>query len=164
MRSPMFSIDFSHRSILVFASFQPLVSHSAPCPRGNSCTLKRLHTLFLSFRSFRRSLRLFSTACRLFYKNTRGGIPSRDTFRRTDPQKRAPISPFAATLTHSCSRKSFACHSYENTRDGYPSAKNTLPLLVTRHSSLASRLGPLRFPFVQSRGIVLTARGISQCQ
>ena len=37
--------------------------------------------------------------------------------------KTRSTSPLLATLTHSCSRKSFVCHSYENTRDGIP---NTL--------------------------------------
>jgi len=32
--------------------------------------------------------------------------------------KHASVTPLFATLTHSRSRKSFACHSYENTRDG----------------------------------------------
>jgi hypothetical protein len=34
------------------------------------------------------------------------------------PAKHAFVTPLFATLTHSCSCKSFACHSYENTRDG----------------------------------------------
>jgi hypothetical protein len=34
------------------------------------------------------------------------------------PPKHAFVTPLFATLTHSCSCKSFACHSYENTRDG----------------------------------------------
>ncbi len=32
--------------------------------------------------------------------------------------KHASVTPLFATLTHSYSCKSFACHSYENTRDG----------------------------------------------
>src|ERR1700676_5581322 len=41
-------------------------------------------------------------------------IPS----RAPEAQKRLSVSPLAATLTHSASRKSFTCHSYANTRDG----------------------------------------------
>jgi hypothetical protein len=36
----------------------------------------------------------------------------------TKPAKHAFVTPLFATLTHSYSCKSFACHSYENTRDG----------------------------------------------
>jgi hypothetical protein len=35
-------------------------------------------------------------------------------------QKPHFLSPLFATLTHSCSPKSFACHSYENTGMAYP--------------------------------------------
>src|SRR5229473_1875197 len=45
------------------------------------------------------------------------GYPSEDV-RCTEAQKCRSVSPLFATLTHSVSRKSFACHSYANTRDG----------------------------------------------
>ena len=58
-------------------------------------------------------------------------------------RNRAPVTPLFATLTHSCSRKSFACHSYENTRDGIPlyslespDFRSAASFLVTRHSPL----------------------------
>ena len=72
MYSPVFSIDFSSRSILASALFQPpMPSRASRLPR-NSRVLTLLRTLFLSLRSFSRSPRLFSTACALFCKNTRG--------------------------------------------------------------------------------------------
>src|SRR6202166_2333636 len=44
-------------------------------------------------------------------------------------QKHAFVSPLFATLTHSLSRKSFACHSYANTRDGgYPRLHFLFPI------------------------------------
>jgi hypothetical protein len=50
--------------------------------------------------------------------------------RAPKAQEPLPVSPFPATLTHSLSRKSFACHSYANTRDGCPT-----PLPISAHSS-----------------------------
>ena len=44
--------------------------------------------------------------------------PSVISSRASEAQKRLSLSPFAAALTHSASRKSFPCHSYANTRDG----------------------------------------------
>jgi hypothetical protein len=67
---------------------------------------------------FSPSLPFFSVVCSLFFKNTRGGIPLRDFVRCTDAQKCLSVSPLLATLTHSLSRKSFPCHSYENIGDG----------------------------------------------
>jgi hypothetical protein len=53
----------------------------------------------------------------LFAKHPGGGYLSADLCC-TEAQKCPSASPLFATLTHSVSRKSFACHSYANTRDG----------------------------------------------
>ena len=53
----------------------------------------------------------------LFAKHPGWGYPSEDV-RCTEAQKCRSVSPLFATLTHSVSRKSFACHSYASTRDG----------------------------------------------
>src|ERR1700694_5521102 len=42
-------------------------------------------------------------------------------------QKRRSVTPLFTTLTHSVSRKSFACHSYANTRDGVAPAPLIFP-------------------------------------
>ncbi len=47
-----------------------------------------------------------------------GGVPVHGVVGCTDAQKCPSVSPLFATLTHSMSRKSFACHSYANTQDG----------------------------------------------
>src|SRR5713101_2772924 len=47
-----------------------------------------------------------------FPKTPGVGVPLRDG-RCTEAQKCPPVSPLPATLTHSVSRKSFPCHSYE---------------------------------------------------
>jgi hypothetical protein len=63
-------------------------------------------------------------------------------------QKRCILSPLFATLTDSTTRKSFPCHSYENTR-GWSTQTRTAgeagpsPFLVTRHSPLATNVTPL---------------------
>jgi hypothetical protein len=72
MRSPTLSFDFSFRSTLAFTPFQSFLSRFDSRLRSNSCILTSLRTLFLSLRSFWRSRRLFSIACALFGKNTRG--------------------------------------------------------------------------------------------
>jgi len=100
-----------------FQTFSPFDIHTwrqTHCP----FVFSGLQTLFLSLRSFLRSDRFFSIACGLFLQNTRGGISRRELVRCTEAQKCLFVSPLLATLTHSVSRKSFPCHSYENTRDG----------------------------------------------
>jgi hypothetical protein len=95
------------------------------CPRPFVFIL--LPALKLSCLSFSSPRRLFSIVCGLFCENTSGGIPLPDlhgshlTSHTSRPscaetQKRPPVSPLAATLTDFLSRKSFACHSYTNTR------------------------------------------------
>src|SRR5713226_6079255 len=106
----------------VYPSSAPLKTsgriHGESHRRCKSRRIIPLRTLFLSLRSFPRSNRLFSIACGLFLQNTRGGIPLRDLVRCTEARKCLFVSPLLVTLTHSVSRKSFACHSYANTRDG----------------------------------------------
>ena len=63
-----------------------------------------------------------------------GGIPYQEIVYCTKAQKRPSVSPLLATLTHSASRKSFPCHSYENTRDGRASAPPRHPLLGLSHA------------------------------
>ncbi len=53
-----------------------------------------------------------------FCKTPGVGVPVRELVRCTEAQKCLSVSPLLATLTHSVSRKSFPCHSYENTQDG----------------------------------------------
>jgi len=90
--------------------------HHPPRRKAFPCIL--LRTLFRSLRSFSAPRPFFSTTSALFQQSTRGGIPLRKIVRCTEAQKCLSVSPLLATLTHSVSRKSFACHSYANTRDG----------------------------------------------
>src|SRR3984893_9504408 len=118
-----------------------------------SSTSFSLRTLELSCSSFPGSRPLFSIASALFYKNTRDGIPfsilashrSRVTNhvrRASEAQKRAPVSPFAATLTHSLFCNPFVCHSYANTRDdGAAQHKNVKLLLKGASQKLLSCFG-----------------------
>src|SRR6266851_6592942 len=85
------------------------------------------------------------------YKNSGGwGSPNLDLPKLcTKAQKRPPVSPFPATLTHSLSRNPFVCHSYANTRDGYATASaKSKPLLQlcaffgVRRSCLPAAGGP----------------------
>jgi hypothetical protein len=79
-------------------------------------------------------------------------VPLRELVRCTEAQKCLFVSPLLVTLTHSVSRKSFACHSYANTPDGgvTPPPKFFSPLVyperllrrAKRHSPLA--LTPFR--------------------
>src|SRR5882762_4022610 len=73
MHSPTLSSDFSSRMTLAFAPFQPPLAPCARCFPSKPRVLTLLRTLFLSWRSFRRSPRLFSIACGLFLQNT-GGV------------------------------------------------------------------------------------------
>ncbi len=54
------------------------------------------------------------------YENTGGwGSADRDLCKPCiEAQKRPPVSPFPATLTHSLSCNPFVCHSYANPPDG----------------------------------------------
>ena len=142
----------------VYPSSAPLKTsgriHGESRPRRKPRRIIPLRTLFypdprrvLSLRSFPRSHRLFSITCGLFSQNTGGGIPLRDLVRCTEARKCLFVSPLLVSLTHSVSRKSFACHSYANTRDGgvTPPPKFFSPLVyperllrrATRHSPLA---------------------------
>ena len=105
----------------------------------NSRSIKDLLTLCRSSRSLSHPEPLFSTTSELFSQNTRGGIPLREFVRCAEAPKCLPVTPLLATLTHSVSRKSSPCHSYENTRDGY--AFSTA--LLTAHCPLPIFVVPL---------------------
>ncbi len=57
-----------------------------------------------------------------FCKTPGVGVHLRDVGHCNEAQKCLSVTPLLATLTHSVSRKSFPCHSYENTWDGVPNA------------------------------------------
>ena len=101
--------------------FQPCEPKTLP----NSFLHNHLPTLVRSCSSFLHGRLLFSTVCGLFDKKSRGGIPLRVILSCAEAQKCPPVSPLPATLAHSLSRKSFACHSYANTRD-----RGATPLLI----------------------------------
>jgi hypothetical protein len=82
MHSPTLANDFSSRSTLVSAPFQPLLSRCARCLPSKSRVLTLLRTLLLSLHSFRRSPGLFSIICRLFLQNT-GGVGTSATSPRS---------------------------------------------------------------------------------
>src|SRR6266403_445725 len=72
MHQPTLPNDLSFCPTLASASLQPLLPCCARCFPSKSRVLRYLRTLFLSWRSFRRSPRLFSIACGLFLQNTGG--------------------------------------------------------------------------------------------
>jgi len=92
-----------------------------------------------------------------FYKNTGGwGPPDRDLRKPyTVAQKRPPVSPFPATLTHSLSCNPFACHSYENTRDGYAMASAKSKPLLQLCAFFGVRRSCRRFCDVPSAGDII---------
>jgi len=137
------SVDVSTLGTLLFPAPNP---HPKFSHFGTAFVFSHLRTLYLSCRSFSHSDRLFSIACALFDKNTRGAIPlpefhdSQITSHKSHPtcaktQECPPVSPLPATLTHSLSRNPFACHSYANTRDGGAPLPKFFSPLVTRHYS-----------------------------
>jgi|SRR5882762_2320693 len=73
MHPPTLANGFSFCPILASASFQSLLSCCARCFPSKSSVLRPLRTPFPSWRSFRRSPRLFSIICGLFLQNTGGG-------------------------------------------------------------------------------------------
>ncbi len=105
----------------------------------NSCLINLLEPLYSLFPS---PVLCFQQLAASFPKTPGVGVPLRGD-RCTEAQKCPSVSPLPATLTHSVSRKSFPCHSYENTRDrgATPPPKFFSPL-ATRHSPLA--LTPFR--------------------
>ena len=158
------------------------------CPPSRLFVFNNLRTLFLSCRSFSHSNRLFSIACALFDKmrflhpgcpcgNSRVAYSSPIftshgslfTARALRPAPKAQIplslSPFAAALTHSASRKFFPCHSYANTRDGgaTPSLRKLRALWVSALScsSIFSHRSPLATH--HSRPLSLTLFRINTC-
>src|SRR5260370_3909424 len=89
---------------------RPDLACSSRHPSCNPRLFILLRTLLLSWRSFPHSHRLFSIACGLFYKNTRGGIPlsrplgaqiiplREHTLPHLSPSLAAPASPLESTL------------------------------------------------------------------
>jgi hypothetical protein len=81
---------------------------------------------------------------RQFTLSLEGPVASPPPLDCSHSQKTCILSPLFATLTHSASRKSFPCHSCENTGDGIGISSRRLLLgstgspLATRHSPLAS--------------------------
>jgi hypothetical protein len=164
MRSPTLSIDFSFRSILAFAPSQPLLSPCPACLRRKSSILKSLPPLEISCLSFCNSLRLFSTACRLFSQNAGGVYTLRLLSRWLRGNLQALClcvsvatssfvfiflqTPFAATLL-------FA-HPYKTPGGvgGYTSLSELCVYSVPQWQIISGD-----FPFAQSRGIVLTSQG-----
>ena len=132
-----------------------------------SFTFFRLRALELSCLSFSGSRPLISITSRLFCKNTGGGIPPQDAIRPAKApcraqkaQKCPPVSPVFATLTHSAFCKSFACHSYANTRDdGASPHKNlnlhlkSMPFMECGGLAAAFTLSAARSPFRPKGGI-----------
>ena len=87
------------------------------------------------------------------------------TRRAREAQKALRASPLFATLTHSLSRKSFACHSYANTRDGraapspifssalvYPLALTTFRINTCKSVSKQTTLTSFRMNTCKKRG------------
>ena len=81
-------------------------------------------------------------------------------------QKRRPVTPLFAALTHSVSRKSFACHSYANTRDGV----STVAANLARHCNriFARPLFSKTYKFLFSQPLFLshpykTPGGVTLC-
>jgi hypothetical protein len=112
----------------------------------------------------------FQSSAASFRKTPGWGVPQR-IFYCTKGQKRPSVSPLLATLTHSCSRKSFVCHSYENTRDGGSLRTSRSPFAppphARRNASIPCALSRLRILPVATgvcplRSFVLTARGKSR--
>ncbi len=77
-----------------------------------------------------------------FCKTPGVAVPLRELVGCTEAQKCLFVSPLLATLTHSVSRKSFACHSYANTQDAGASAPPRHPLL-RRHMRHVTPLSPV---------------------
>src|SRR6267142_194694 len=73
MQPSTLPINFFSRLTLAFAPFQPLLPHCVNRLRNKPSILISLRALILSCRSFCKSNPFFSTACRLFVQNTRGG-------------------------------------------------------------------------------------------
>jgi hypothetical protein len=81
----------SPRECALIRSSHQGINSVSPCRRlprpgrgGKSHVLSSLPPLCRSLRSFSHSLPLFSTACSLFYENTRVGVPDCSTFGRGD--------------------------------------------------------------------------------
>ncbi len=146
---------------------QPL-DFSRHCPPRWPFVFSRLRTLFLSLRSFSHPDPLFSIACGVFCKNTRGGIPLQHFADCTEVQKRHFLSSLSAALTHTLSRKSFPCHSYANTRDTGATPPGFFPPLATRHSPLPPDRSSISFRINTCKSVskqtTLTSFRINTCE
>jgi hypothetical protein len=99
----------------------PSPSLCSLCLRGKFHVFSSLPTLEISSRSFSHSLPLFSTACRLFSQNTRGGIPPGDRAHPLFPRSvRAAASTFKINTSKSVSKQAtltpFRMNTYEKPR------------------------------------------------
>ena len=117
------------RILPVATGVSPL-RHSPSMPSPSQCSLclcRKLHVfsslppLEISLRSFSHSLPLFSAACSLFSKNTRGGIPPRERAYRPSPRSvRAAISTFrintCKTVSKQTTLSSFRINTCEKPR------------------------------------------------
>src|SRR5260370_31248940 len=74
-----------------------------------------------------------------FCKTPGVGLPIQCLVRCNEAQKSRSVTPLLATLTHSLSRKSVPCHSYENTRHGVP-LRSRHPLLTAHYSRFVAPL------------------------
>src|SRR6266852_5826229 len=88
-----------------------------------------------------------------------GGVPLCELLRCTEAEKCLSVSPLFATLTHSPSRKSFPCHSYENTGMG---VRRHFRATLSAVTCATWRLYPLRpqsiaHTFRHHRGVLLPA-------
>ncbi len=118
------SLPFSAAS--AYFPSPPGCTHFAVPKPGHSDGQKRqtfyLHGLAASFPSlcslFRPPFLCFQPFAASFSKTPGVVYPFGTPVRCTDRQKCLSVSPLLATLTHSLSRKSFPCRSYENTGDG----------------------------------------------
>jgi len=171
MHSSTLANDFSFRSTLVSAPFQPLLSRCARCLPSKSRVLTLLRTLLLSLHSFRRSPRLFSVTCGLFLQNT-GGVGTSATSPR--PPRLCVITclfcrPFIFIHLQIRPRRASICnilcfHALTNPffRNFFvfTSIQNAPGVAhLTTFPPTVSTLFSGNFPFPRSRVIVLASKG-----
>ena len=121
--------------------------HSSLATRHGPFVSIGLQTLILSLRSFSHPQSFVINNFRTLFAKHPGWHPLRAFVHCIAAQKRHSASPLFATLTHSVSRKSFPCHSYENTRDGYP----TTPELWSVNTAPRNASGRLGWCIVEVR-------------
>src|SRR5579859_4517541 len=99
------SVDVSTLATLLFPEPNPYLQFSH---FGKPFVFNRLRTLFPSCSFFSRSHRLFSTACALFDKNTRGGTPPRSPLPHLpplSPSLRSSVTTFRMNTCKSVSKQ-----------------------------------------------------------